>query len=396
MITIGRLTLHESDNHIFEEESSDDGRAVTLSGIMHSPETNYLRMQSFHDDVLNLQSRLVPVLFDRKADRKGYYSVLASKSRMVHLPDQQFIQVTWEVQLQRLGADNELDLESRLSGPARLNNYSLAGERWHSPPGGHRAYWSGSGQPAQVIRTGGNGPIVAYRALAAGVNPRWQCDVEDYGRGRARFLDGQGVERCGTNFAFDPLVWELHNSLVSVKAGGAHTFDILVHDGTSWSTKDFNVTVNGAALLNPITGVLLHNEYDRVTLRLLFNQTPSGRYTVDFTVRRGARLVEIVVQSLLSSMLGVTRATNEAGTAGAGFVRATSDDASGDRYVIGSPKTFTNDLTAGGISIAATPRLYAFVGAEVGGSGAVAGDQAADIVNQYISALAEEVVGVNL
>jgi hypothetical protein len=154
--------------------------------------------------------------------------------------------------------------------------------------------------------------------------------------------------------------------------------------------------VGGTPLTTPISGVVLLNDFSRVTMRLTYDQSPSGRFTVDLTIRRGSRLVEIVFQSAFSATLGVVRATNEAGTLATGYVRATSDDIDGNRYIVGSPQTFTDDLTAGGVSKAAATRLYAFVGAEFGGAAAVDGDQADDVVNQYMAALAEEVVGVPL
>jgi hypothetical protein len=139
---------------------------------------------------------------------------------------------------------------------------------------------------------------------------------------------------------------------------------------------------------------VLHNEYERVTLRCLWNRSPSGRITADVTLRRGARILELLVRSNASVTLGVVRTSNEAGTGGSGFVRATSDDGDGHRYVIGSTKSFTSDLTAGGISKASVTRFDAFIGAEIAGASAVAGDQAANLMAQYIGGPSEVVQAV--
>lgn len=393
-LTIGRVTLGESVIRPFEESWSSDGRTVSLTGIMHSnPTMTRVWMQQMHDDILGLPESIVPVVFDIKSHRNGYYRVSSAQSAIVDLDYQNLIQLTWQVDLVRLGNDSEIDLESRLAGPTnRLNDFSLGGERWHAPAQAHTAYWAGSATPAQVVRTGGEGAIKIYRAIPDDAMPRWQCNVEDYGVGRVRLVDIE--ERFGTGIYVDPNLLELNNSLIAVVFNGVG-LDFFTYDGTEFTVaKEWNLTLGGTPLGMPIAVSVLHNEYERVTIRALWNRSPSGRVMADITMRRGSYFVEILLKTNSATTLGVTRATNEAGTAGAGFVCATSDDAEGNRYIVGSLKTFTSDLTAGGISLASTVKLDAIVGVEKDGTTAVDGNQAADLMAQYVGIPSEVVQAV--
>jgi hypothetical protein len=393
-LQIGRVILTESVMRPFEESWSSDGRTVSLSGILHSnPSMPRVWMQQLHDDILGLPLSIVPVVFGMKSHRNGYYRVSSAQSSLVEITDQNLIQLTWQVDIVRLGNDSEIDLESRLAGPTnRLNDFSLGGERWHAPAQAHTAYWAGSATPAQVARTGGEGAIKIYRGIPDDAMPRWQCNVEDYGVGRVRLVDLE--ERAGTGIQVDPIQWEINNSLLAVMPSSTG-LDLYTHDGTDFGdAKEWNLTVGGTPLGNPLAVSVLYNEYERVTIRLLWNRTPSGRVMADVTMRRGSYFVEVLLKSNSAVTFGIARATNEAGTSGSGFVRATSDDAEGNRYIIGSLRTFTGDLTAGGISLTSTVKLDAIIGVEKGGAAALDGNQADDLIKQYVGIPSEVVQAV--
>jgi hypothetical protein len=75
-------------------------------------------------------------------------------------------------------------------------------------------------------------------------------------------------------------------------------------------------------------------------------------------------------------------------------LRATSNDGNGNRYVMGSSKATTKDTTNGGLDFASTKTFDFFLGAEIGGSGASANDQAADQCLQYLAPFTEVVRAV--
>jgi hypothetical protein len=389
-LQVGRVTLNEAPLRPVAETSDGIDRTTKLAGIMMTQ--GVAQLANVHDDVLGLPLSIVPVVFGDKSSRNGYYMVQGSNSSYTELAYEEVARVEWDIDLMRQGADNEVDLESRFAGPInRLNDHSLGGERFHAPAGGHTAYLAASTTPGSVTRTGSDGPIKTYLDVDFGVNPRWQCPVANYRLGRARVVDI--TERAGTGVQIQT-PWALSNSLIEMKSNGAF-LDFRAHNGTVWSTaKQFGLTVGGVGIGTPVAVSVLHNEYERVTLRLLYNRSPSGRVVVDATLRRGSRFVEFVVKANSSTTLGVTHTTNEASTAASGYVRATSNDADGHRYLIGSLRSFTGDLTAGGISKASVTRFDAFIGVEVAGSSAVAGDQAANLMLQYVGAGSETVQAV--
>lgn len=393
---IGRVVLNEGTPRPFEEEWSDTGRTVTLSGIQFStPPSTRAAVAAMHDDVLGLPLNLVAVQFDVKDHRNGYYQAIGAKSSLIEIPGQQVIQLTWEITLTKLGNEQELDIESRLAGPInRLNEHELGGERWHAPAGGAVAYYAGSSTPGETVRMGSEGPIVVYRGLTQTDNPRWACLVEGYGAGRARVTDATG-ERSGSGVDLTVSDWSLGNSLVRFDCTLDGMYELYTYGAEGWSTpKVWDLTFNGSNLGTPLAVSVLHNTYERVTLRLVWDRTPNGRIYLDLTIRRGARYVEGLMRANAAGLMGVVRRDDEAGYLASGFVRATSNDVDGNRYVIGSREAFTDDLTAGGIAMTSTTRFDFIIGTEVDGEEAIDGDAGLDLMRQYIGTPEERVQGV--
>lgn len=392
---VGRLALNEALTPFDDKVNANTGvRAVVITGQESNPPATQVAVEAAQDDIPALMGSLVPVVFTNKAGRNGYYMVTDVGAQMNNQPGQ-VITVDWNLSLERAGSEFEVDLESRLSGAtARNNSFSATGERWHAPPIAAYGYWSGSSQPSTVTRTGADGAVTVYRQLATAVNPRWACPPASYGGARARFVDANSIERSGVNYSVPATGWELSNSLVRVKplnSGGV--LEVSCWSGGAWQTKAWDLLVNGVSIgtVNAVT--VLRNQYDTVVVRLLESQAP-GRVTIDLLMRRGSRFVEVYVQAEFSSTLKLVRASTEAGTAGTGYVAATSNDGASNRYIIGSAKTFTADTTIGGISVSSAVTLDAFIGAVVGGGSAAAGDQAANLYAQYLGSPSEVVRAV--
>jgi hypothetical protein len=387
-ITLGRLVLRED----WSVEQTSAG-ALTLSGQESTPPLTQADANRRREDMLGIESALLPVVFTDKPLLSGYYRVTSVKATYA-----EYFQVTmidWTIVLDRFGTEAEVDLESRLSGPLTRNTaFAVTGERWHSPPVGHYGYWSGSTVPSVVTRTGADGAQVVYRNVPA-THPRWGSTPSGCLAGRVRFLDDAPAERSGLNFAPAPTGWELSNGLVRVRPLAASgVLDIAAYTGGAWRSKAWDLLAGGVTLGVPRSATLLRNELEQVVVRLLWASTAPGRVTADLTLTRGARLLELYVQSQTSTTLKVVRAAAEAGTAGTGYVRATANDADGNRYVVGSALAFTNDTVTGGLSKAATTTLDAFVGVAAAGSGAAAGDQPDNLMAQYLGTPGELVVPV--
>jgi hypothetical protein len=391
-INLGRLALREALSAA-SETGSASGRTMKITGQEAIPGLTVAQLAAAQDDLPGMVGSVVPVRFTDKSDRNGYYQVTDAQADLMNWTGE-LVTCTWSTTLLRIGTDTEVDLESRLTGAsARNNSFAATGERTHSPPIGHYAYWSGPTQPSVVTRTGSDGAQIVYRGLPVTANARWGCTVGNYGNGRCRFVDGNTLERAGINFSVAGSGWNINNGLIQVKPGTG-VLSVGSWTAGAWAAKTWDILIGGTSLGVPTTATVLRNEYETTVVRLLWTQAAPGRVTADLTIRRGSRLVELYIQPEFSSTIKVVRQVTEAGTAGTGYVRATANDAGGNRFVVGSAKTFTNDLTLGGISVTSAVTLDAFIGVELAGSSAVSGDQAAQLYAQYLGQPAETVQAV--
>lgn len=382
-------------------QSVPSGRTLQLTGQESFPAYSVLSIpaaQARCADIQGMTGAFVPVTFTDKTDLNGYYTVTDSQANMTNW-NQETVTVDWTIDLQRIGVDTEIDIESRLTGGTRVNSFSATGVRWHAPAIGAYGYYSASGNtPTIVTRTGSEGAMPVYLNLPTPCIPRWGCPVGSYLTGRARFIDANQIERAGTQVQTTAAGWTLHNGLVRVSplTVGTGVLSIDAYTGGAWQTKNWDLQWAFVSLGQPTTVSLLRNEPEIVVLRLLWSLATPQRITADLTLRRGSRFVEFYIQSQVAGSIKLMRGTAEAGVSGGGgeYVSASANDAAGNRYIVGSAKTSSQDLTQGGIYVSSATAMDAFVGVIAGGSGAVSGDQGADLYNQYVAAPAELVQGV--
>lgn len=389
-VTVGRITLRE----VFDVQET--GLTLNLSGQEAHPDLTRSEVYARHANLVALDKRqgaVLPVTFTDKPERGGYFQVQSVTADLVEYPGD-MVTTSWQIHLDRIGYEADTDLQSRLTGVARLNDFSLSGERWHAPPIGHYAYHTGTTSPSTMTRTGADGDMTLYRSVPSGISPRWGCAPGDYLAGRVRVLDGT-VELEGTDHTIDAGDWSLSNALVNVTPGGSGTLDIQAYTGGAWHSKQWTVS-NGSAI--PASGwsaaTLLRNDPEMAVLRLVGGTQP-GRTTLDLTLRRGSRFVEGYLQHTSSVTLAVhlTAAETNANTAASGYNTATNNDADGNRYACGSARTFTTHAN-GGVSKATATSLDFWAGAVAAGGSAVSGDAATDLRNMYIACLPELVYGV--
>lgn len=393
-VRVGRLELREALEKTAENLNAQTGeRTLTIAGQEAMPPLTRAELEVRRQDLLGLKNSLVPVVFTNKTELNGYYVVKDVNSDLNNWTGE-VITVNWQVILTRAGSDAEVDIESRLAGAlTRSNEHSATGERWHAPPIGHFAYWTGATIPSVVTRTGADGPIVVYRGVPASTNPRFACLATDYLEGRVSFLDEDDRERSGTSLSLDASDWTLTNGLVRVKPlSSSGVLEIAAYTG-SWSAKSWDLKVSGTTLGVPDAVTLLRNDPECVIVRLLWTHTV-GRTEVDLTLRRGARHVELYMKRQTAATIRVELVTAAAATSATGYIRATANDGAGNRYIIGSAKDFEVDLVNGAIYQDSVTVLDAFIGVIAAGSGAVSGDAGDDIRAQYLGAPTEVVRGV--
>lgn len=396
-ISFGRFSLVEIPKYALADDvnMNTGDRTTTIAGQESVPGIPASTLAARQEDIHGLYSTFVPITFTDKSYRNGYYQVVDANTSVLDW-NGEVVTLGWSLRLQHLGSDTELDIESRLTGASYRNNsfgVSATAEHWHAPPIGHYAYWTGTTLPSSMTRTGADGAMTVYRQVPGGVSPRWGCTVGNYPAGRTRFI-ANSLERTGANFTCAASGWEANNALVRVKPlTSSGVLEVSAYTGGAWQAKNWDLLVGGSSISSWDGCTVLRNEMETVTFRLLKSQSP-GRLTCDVILRRGSRFAELYVQAETSSTIKLVRATTEAGTASTGYITATANDGAGNRYIIGSAHTFTGDTSNGGLSVSASTTLDAFIGVVAGGSGAVSGDQAANLWVQYIGTQEELVQAV--
>lgn len=380
-LTLGKIALKES-NVLNDVTNANSGvRTITLNGTETSPPLTLAQIRAVQEDMLTLLDKTVPVTFSNKTDRNGFYKIDDINCDVVHWAGEAS-GFNWSVILSRIGPDNAVDVESRLSHVLRVNDFSLTGERWHAPAIGHYGYNAGSTLPSILARTADVGVITVYRGLPAGVNPRWGVATNAFNNGRVR-LYKDAIERSGVGINIGPTGWELNNGLVRVMPGG-DTFLIGAWTSGTWRDKDWGLFVTNVVNGTFDQTTVLRNDNECVTIRLLKNISPGpGRFLVDLTLRRGSRFVEGYMQRTSSGDLQMRLNASETALAGTGYVTVSANDSFGNRLVVGSSRTFTSNVGNPNIVRAASTTMDFFIGVALGGGAAAVGDQAANLRDQY-------------
>ncbi|MDX2697021.1 hypothetical protein [Streptomyces ipomoeae] len=392
-IQLGRIPLRET---FAVAESGGDTRSLDLEGQESYPPLTRAQVVARHDGINALiPGQCIPITFTDKPERNGYYTVKSAASTYTeHLNER--VTADWKVSLERVGSDSETDLQSRLTGAVRLNDYSTSGERWHAPPIGHYAYYTGSTNATTMTRTGADGTMTIYRSVPANISPRWGCPPTSCPNGRVKVTTTGSQEVYGVDVPLSATDWALSNGLVNITPSASATLDVQTYSSGAYHSKLWNVSVAGSASSIPSwdAATLIRNDYEMCIVRLVKGQSP-GRATLDLTLRRGSRFVEGYLQIGTSATLCVYRSTLETNTPILvnGYVRASANDANGNRFAVGSALTFTAHTNGGLIKSAATFMDF-WIGAEVGGTGAASGDTGIDLRNQYVAAMPEAVYGV--
>jgi hypothetical protein len=391
-VQLGRIPLRET----FDATESGGDRSLDLGGQESYPPLTRAQVIARHDGINSLiVGQVLPVTFTDKPERNGYYMVKACNSTYTEYRNE-MVTADWKVSLDRIGSDAETDLQSRLTGAVRLNDFSLSGERWHAPPIGHYGYYTGATNPSTMTRTGADGAITVYRGVPANISPRWGCPPTSYLTGRARVTTTASQEVYGVDVPLAATGWALSNGLVNVTPSASGTLDVQAYTGGAYHSKLWNVSVagSGSSITSWDGATLLRNDPEMCILRLTKGLSP-GRATLDLTLRRGSRFVEGYLQTGTSATLAAYRSTLETNTsfAASGYVTATADDSDGNRFAVGSARSFTAHTNGGVIKSSATSMDF-WIGAVAGGGSAVSGDAATDLRNMYIACMPEAVYGV--
>jgi len=394
-VKVGRLTLRETFELKSDVHAANGIRTVSLEGEESMPPLTEAQLLQRNEDIQTMRDMIMPITFTNKSSFDGLYLVTDVSATLIDWigPIKKF---SWTIRARRIGPMNSAEIESRLTGITRQNDFNQSGDLWHAPSVGAYAYYTGSTRPStEVARPSEDGTVTTYIGIPVNSNPRWSIQANTYWLGRAR-VKVDGIERTGTNMK-DGATWEVGNGIINVTPGASGALVVGVYNGTTYETKLWNVSVGASA--TPVGSYnalsVLRNDFEMVTVRLVKDFDP-GRATLDLSVRRGARFIEGYLESDVSSTLAVGLSPAENGTApaSAGYVVATANDAAGNKAIVGTARTFTSQTGRTGVQKNSAVSLDFYVGSVYNGSSALTGDAAADIQDQYIGSMAEMTMAV--
>lgn len=384
-LTIGRAGR---DSTTLEADDAQwNRRSLTLSGWLNGSTTS--EVNATRDQIANLNDMgaelAVPVTFDEDAAVDGFYRV--DNSEAAHIPAGDEAMFGWSAQLERLGGPGEVDHQAIAIGTTLRNDHGLdesTAQPWHATPVGADSYDADGSPLTTIIRTGADGAVTVHVGSLAGRFPRWHHVPAQHYLGAAT-LTVDGAVRNGSWCPDMPADWELANSLIRVGPGTNGRLSVATHDGDeTWTAvKTYTLAVDAVEVAAWEHVAVLAVGPEFAAVRLTGTQS-LARLTLDLSVRRGSRFIlGYLTRTAGEAALSIKRTATEAGTVFTGGVRATANDAAGNRYVLAALVDSTADTTQGGLSVT-SDQFDFLLGAEVGGSGAQSGDTAADLVAQWV------------
>lgn len=373
-IQIGQLALKETD--ILEDVTNANTgvRTVRFEGAETNPGATQETIEARQQDVMSMMGKVYPVTFQRKSSYDGFYridDINTVLEKWAEGPGQ----VRWSLSLSRIGPENSVDIESRIVNPARANDFTLTGTRWHSPAIGAKGYFTGATVPSAVDRIGTDGTQKVYLGIPANTNPRWAIAPSAYGTGRVRFIRN-GIERMGERVTIIGSLsanWEMNNGLIKVTFGG-QGLDVSAWAEGAWRVRSWGIFHTSGDLIAPYDAMtVIRNDPEQVTIRIFKDAWPSatnpgGRVLLDVTLRRGAYFAECLLQrSTASNELKVRLNTSVPWSTGNGYVVEEGVGSDGTSAFIATPRTFVTHANGGIIKSAVTELAFA-LGAIVPGA----------------------------
>lgn len=307
----------------------------------------------------------------------------------------------YAVELERIRDAHMPVIESQLVGALMSNGLGAAsGEAiWCYPEAAVDHYLAAFGT-STATRTSADGVIdfVYQSTYATAFSSFGQFTVApaSYYVGAATIEAGSTLRRVtGRRLKNLPMNWRLSNGLVRVTPASGGKLDVSHYDGAAWDTAiRYRLRLAAADWANGSSTqiTVLRNSPEECVIRVA--TAPTGVTTnairsIDLSLKRGSRFVQVIMSNPTGREpgWGIKRDATEAATAITGGLRATANDASGNRYIIACNQSPTTDLVNGGVDASSSPVFM--IGSEVGGSGAAARDAAAAVVNQFLFQISE-------
>jgi len=243
------------------------------------------------------------------------------------------------------------------------------------PYAGNEYGWSGATN--RETRTVGDGSASSIwwqqngnAAPVASSFLRWSASAASFyvGAASVEVSHGGTFYPVHGNAVAGDATWRLSNGLLRISKGSTTgNLKVEAYDGTSaWDSIEYRFGAAGSLFAQALSGfVVLRNTPECCVVRFLSSTAGAGVDTqyVTLTLHRGAYYVECTQHSITGTAYAhmVERATAEAATAVTSGIRATANDAAGNKYLLFSTVATTNDLVQGRIQATASQVVWSFM-----------------------------------
>lgn len=411
-VHIGRLSLTSPSGLDIGGGAGD--RQLSISGKL--AETNLATAKYARDELISMaQSGVyVPFRYDGDSTLDGFVYVTDSS---VDIARYTLGGINYQISMEYLGKVGEVVKESVMTGKLIDNSHSITSttNQFHVPPANHYNYFH-ENDPTDGTRVAGDltttatGDTVTMRIKTAnnlrGKNAQYHVNPSDFYKGGVMITTDSKI-RCGNNSPNVPAGAIIENGLLKITVGSTNNQSRITT--RLWDTNSYASEQEWAIHRGTPSGQLateyqgwktiqiLRNTPELGIIRLTSNYQTSGqdRLTLDIALRRGAHHASVILnQSPKTSRLNISTssAPSSSAASGTGYIKAGAVDTDGNKWLLGSPQTFTTDAAKGLIyPTTGGTQLKAFIGYEYyqsGGSvnGADTGDSVRD---QYLDNVSE-------
>tara|TARA_B100000287_G_C20665324_1_gene791565 strand:+ start:778 stop:2049 length:1272 start_codon:yes stop_codon:yes gene_type:complete len=409
-LTIGRLSFTSprtidinSDN---QGNRNNMDRKITLSGSFYAD--TVATAKDYRDELISLANSTLTVPFTYTGDTtfKGFCTVEDSSVRARKLATGYF---DYSVSITAKGRPSEMMFESNMSGALLTNSHSLTTSSttyapWHAVPVNTYNYYH-TEAPVNATRATEDGNLeMFYDANLRNSGAQWICEPADFYKGGAK-ITINSVVKTGYLTQNYPTGAEISNGIVKITSGSTtdeSRFTVQFYDNGSWtSSREIAFTYGSSGTEWKLwkTVQILRNEPQECVLRFTTysDSGGDGRLVVDVGVKRGAHHISLVAnQGPTSDRAAASRINLDGVTdvgalsSSTGYLKESSADSSGQKFIFGSPQNFTADTTNKLIHISAK-QFKTFIGYEYNASSPATIDASDAVRDQYLEGLYENV-----
>lgn len=409
-LTVGRCVLPDPSN------VDASGDFLSLSGVYYSTATTaanraaeaQARSAQLTGMVDNPDEDVFPLVWTSEAMYDGFYAVEDASWSWLNDGSSRAAVAAWSLTLRRVTDGNAPLVEIAWTAIRRKNYHSIAPAAHYVRRRRDQPGWQsrGTGWTDAARPTSDGFDLYAMSNSVNQTNTAAHLGVADEHYPAAASIEVKGADGTwypwtGREVSAAAADVRVTNGVVRFGVTSTGTVRHELWDGTAWDTFDFGVSVSP---LSPSyydcdlwsEPTILRNSLDTVVLRYDARPTSDADYetlagsaSVTVTLLAGELWAGLgVITPGINTYVTVAAATTTASTAITGGLRATSNNANGNRYVIACPTSFTTGLADGSLSPAAVANANAvqfMVAQSLGGSSATGRNTEANIIQDYIA-----------